>query len=173
MHSQHQDNFTYRVARYKARVYECPMLTHLPLETRRKYVSKLDKYCRTCLVVTYKCICHNGKALLLQGRCNSCTKSLYTCGHEEAEKRIEMKRCTYNKLYQEVQRHYLPKDLVAPKLSQKTSTIYALFSKINTLLPHQWQQNTPMATIIPQDNEDLNLLCEVSGLNRKDIKKPS
>ena len=84
---------------------------------------------------------------------------------------IESRKQTYNDLYHEVQKHYFPKDLVGPKVSQKTSTIYALFSKINTLLPHQWQQGTLHTAHFPQNNEDLNLLCEISGLNRKDIKK--
>ena len=157
MQSKHQENFNYMTAPTKTKVFNCPMLNHLPKEIRTKYINKLEDHCKCCLMKTNKCICRNNMPTV--GLCNSCSKSLYICGHIKTEQRIVERRRIYNELYQEAQRHYLPKDLVAPKLSQRTSTIYALFSKINSLLPHQWQQNTPMATIIPQDNEDLNLLC--------------
>ena len=68
-----------------------------------------------------------------------------------------------------MQGQHFPRDLVGPKVSQWKSTIYALFSKTNTLLPHQWQQEALQADYFPQTNHDLN--CEVSGLNRKDIQK--
>ena len=84
---------------------------------------------------------------------------------------IESRKQKYNNIYHEVQEHHFPKDFVGPKVSQQTSTIYTLFSKINILLPHQWQQEALQTAHFPQNNEDLNLFCEVSGLNRKDIKK--
>ena len=106
MHSKFQKNFNYRHVPTKARVYNCPMLNHLPIETRKKYINKLEDHCKKCLMEIYRCICQNSQVLPAEGRCDSCSKSLYICGHEKAEQTIVFRRRKYNELYQEVQRHY-------------------------------------------------------------------
>ena len=49
-----------------------------------------------------------------------------------------------------MQKAYVPRDLVASQMCQKTSTIYALFSKTNTILLQTWKQEEQ--DYVPQTN---------------------
>ena len=140
------------------------MLVHLPLECRRKYISQLKQHCKMCLATKVECICAE---IWSSGRrsCERCKESIFICGHQEEEYKIKTKRKQYDILYQEVQRCCTTaKGVVAPKLNQKTSSIYALqamVGKTNQFL------HTQLSDIIPENcQEDLNNLCAVSGLDR-------
>ena len=124
--------------RISSKVHHCPMLSHLPREARVKFIKQLTNYCQDCLRPQDRRSCSHA-ASDKHGICTECKKSVYVCGHRAAEDIIEIRRQKYNAIYREIQSQHFPWDLIGPKVSQKTSTIYALFSKTNTLLPHQWQ----------------------------------
>ena len=111
------------------------MLSHLPREARVKFINQLTSYCLDCLRPQDRCTCSHDYN---PGICTECKKLVYVCRHRAAEEIIEIRRQKYNAIYQEIQSQHFPKDLIGPKVSKKTSTIYALFSETNTLLPHQF-----------------------------------
>ena len=142
---------------YTSKVHHCPMLSHLPREARVKFINQLTSYCLDCLKPQDRCTCSRDSRT--PGLCNDSGKLIYICGHKAAENTIEFRKQKYNAIYQEIQSQHFPKDLIGPKVSQKTSTIYALFSKTITLLPHQWQQEALQPDHFQQTNHDLNFLC--------------
>ena len=87
---------------WRAKRHECPMLVHLPLECRRKYIGQLKQHCKMCLETKSECICVEFWSR--NKRSYHCKESIFICGHQEAEYKINQKRKQYDILFQEVQK---------------------------------------------------------------------
>ena len=153
------------------------MLLHMPAEARRKCLLKMKQHCFMCLNLTTKCSCDElWTKDFMTGKnhreCPRCKKSIFMCDHPEAEEKINAKRRFYNALFLEVKNHGdIPKNVVVPQLAKKTQSVYALQAMAET---ESKPFHTQLSDIIPGNcQEDLNNLCAVSGLDRRDIARPS
>ena len=139
---------------YKPKRHQCPMLIHLPLEARRKCLGQLKQHCWMCLEVKEECICDkfwskNPSTGEDWRRCPHCKKSIFICDHPEAEQKVNLKRRHYDTLYQEVKKFStIPKDVVVPKLAEKTQSVYALQAMADT---ENKPFHTQISDIIPEN----------------------